>query len=284
MSKGKIHENQKSFLCLVILLCIFFTSCSNTKEKAPTDLKVNLLDNPIGVDLENIHFSWVMNDDDSDEYQSSYRIRIAESIDGLNNKCVYDTDWIKSNNNTSVQINDLNNYFSENHLYYWNVATKDKNYIESNNSKPSFFITKNKLEDKRGIWRSTSRELKSDDDFCFVKVPFKFAYINDVEKVVLSATALSPEPSRQFVFNIFVNDNHIGMGPTRIGKNQDGDNILYYNNYDITDNIIEGKISLVLYYIQQKNMSSYFKLRHITKMVLLKCCVILVEIVGQLRH
>lgn len=60
--------------------------------------------------------------------------------------------------------------------------------------------------------------------------------LSNVEKVLFATTATSPEYSRQYVYNLYVNGESIGVGPTRL----DGNN-LYYNVYDITDSLTNGQ-------------------------------------------
>ena len=49
----------------------------------PTDLRINLLSQPFGVDKNDLRFSWVMNDPDSNEKQTAYRITVAETAAAL---------------------------------------------------------------------------------------------------------------------------------------------------------------------------------------------------------
>ena len=40
-------------------------------------MKLNLLEAPLGVDKENLSFSWAMEDGDMDEYQTAYQIVVG---------------------------------------------------------------------------------------------------------------------------------------------------------------------------------------------------------------
>ncbi|MBR6934315.1 MAG: hypothetical protein IKH41_02370 [Clostridia bacterium] len=59
-------------------------------------------------------------------------------------------------------------------------------------------------------------------------------------KAFIDVTALSPEPARQFVYNLAVNGAELGVGPSRLDV-QNGKLILYYNTYDITGLVRRGE-------------------------------------------
>lgn len=62
----------------------------------------------------------------------------------------------------------------------------------------------------------------------------------------MSVSAVSPEPARQFVYNLFINGREIGVGPSRIDEPPPGSvysgkkKVLYYSTYDVTDIAAEG--------------------------------------------
>ena len=90
----------------------------------------------------------------------------------------------------------------------------------------------------------------------------RFVAGRGVSRAVAEITALSPEPGRQFVFDLFVNGAELGVGPSRIGKlpplegERDGRGngidsdekcadraelpVLYYNTYDFTAELKRG--------------------------------------------
>jgi alpha-L-rhamnosidase len=77
----------------------------------------------------------------------------------------------------------------------------------------------------------------------------RFVAGRGVSRAVAEITALSPEPGRQFVFDLFVNGAELGVGPSRIGKlpPSEGEtddrselSVLYYNVYDFTASLKRG--------------------------------------------
>ena len=77
---------------------------------------------------------------------------------------------------------------------------------------------------------------KSSDAFVFMRTEFSLteAQISKLDRAVLSVTATSPESTRQFVYNMYVNGALVGVGPSRYGKTPEGKDVLYYNTYDVT--------------------------------------------------
>ena len=68
-----------------------------------------------------------------------------------------------------------------------------------------------------------------------MRTEFSLPDSEDVERAVLHVTASSPEPSRRFVYHLFLNGTFVGLGPTRMGKGADGEELLYVHSYDVTD-------------------------------------------------
>ena len=131
------------------------TPDDSTSAYAPYNLKVNLLEQPFGVDRTALRFSWAMGKGASDAKQAAYRIVIAASAELMTKgEYVHDTDWVSSASNTAVEIKDLNKKLSDNALYYWTVATRDGEGNESPASAPAPFSTAvgSKWASTDGIW------------------------------------------------------------------------------------------------------------------------------------
>ena len=246
----------KKLLVVLTLPFLFLSSCHspNTQlEESPTELKNNLLTNAYAIDKDAISFSWVMNDREDNEYQTAYNIGISHTLQQIENKdFLYSTGWIESSNNSNVTIDDLGSFLDDDSLYYWVVATKDKNGKESAYSSPKAFRTSVNWVSTKGIWASNGLT-KSSDDFCFIRYKFHVDDLDKVEKVLLDITASSPEPSRQYVYNAFVNDEFVGLGPSRIDKNALNQKILYFNTFDITENLqSDNALGIWAYTLQEK--------------------------------
>lgn len=73
----------------------------------------------------------------------------------------------------------------------------------------------------------------------------RFTVGKNVSRAVAEITALSPEPGRQFVYDLFVNGVELGVGPSRIDKLPPGEGepdrpVLYYGTYELTEMLKDG--------------------------------------------
>ena len=123
----------------------------------PSDLRINLLSEPFGVDKNDLRFSWVMNDPDQNEKQTAYRIVIANSAANMQAKqYVFDSGLVQSAQSTAVNFPELASKLSDNTLYYWSVTTSDASG-DSATSDPQPFTTAVGSEwvSTNGIWAGT---------------------------------------------------------------------------------------------------------------------------------
>ncbi len=120
--------------------------------QAPTGLRVNLLENPFGIQTMDPAFSWQMNDPDSGEVQTAYRLTVSkkESM----KEPVAESGWVESNRNTDIHLEGIETLLEENQLYYWQVETKDKDGNQSKASQPATFVTNigSEWQSMDGIW------------------------------------------------------------------------------------------------------------------------------------
>ena len=131
------------------------TYTENHAPLPPSNLKMELLEYPYGLNTKDPAFSWVVNDVDKNEMQTEYRIVFSNTnADVINKKYFLNTGWQKSNNSTYVKVDGLKEILDDNALYYWQVQTKDKYGAESPLSKSQAFTTgvAGKWENVNGIW------------------------------------------------------------------------------------------------------------------------------------
>lgn len=200
------------------------------EEDAPSNLKINLLSQPLGIIREKMSFSWENSLERNMTEQSAYRIVISSRISQTETgEYVYDSGWQEDNSNTSVLL-DLSDLLQDNELYYWQVQIRNIEGEESSLSLPQAFSTAvgDEWSSKQGIWGS------SEEKVIFLRREIDIP--EDVEKAVLSVTALDGTKSRQYVYNMYVNGEEIGLGPVRPDGNK-----LDYDTYDITEQLQSGK-------------------------------------------
>lgn len=202
---------------------------------APDHLRVNLLSNAYGIEKNTPTFSWVMHSNDVGDIQTGYRIVIATRLEDMQEQnYLLDTGWTATDESSNITIAGLDTLLEDNELYYWAVRLRNKNGAESALSEPACFVTAvgNDWEDTRGIWAPGA---ESGADFCFLRSEFKLTDTASIERAVLSVTASSPEPSRRYVYHLFLNGAFVGLGPTRTGKAGGGEQLMYYHSYDVTE-------------------------------------------------
>ena len=211
---------------------------------APNHLRVDLLSPAFGIGKASPTFSWAMRSSEKNDIQTSYRILIAHrAADMAEGDHLLDTGWVATDESSNVRIAGLDALLKDNELYYWAVQLRNKNGVESPLSAPMPFSTATGSEwaDTRGIW---SADEQGRGNFSFLRAEFEVSDYEDVECALLCVTALSPEPSRQYVHHTFLNGAFVGLGPARLGKTPGGEEIVYYNTYDVTSLLKDGANAL----------------------------------------
>ncbi|KAA6303004.1 MAG: hypothetical protein EZS26_000899 [Candidatus Ordinivivax streblomastigis] len=83
-------------------------------------------------------------------------------------------------------------------------------------------------------------------NFVFLRHSFEIVDASRIEKAIVCATAYNTESSKQYVFDLYLNGQSVGVGPARNQNNSPQGNLQYYNSYDVTsllkngDNIVAG--------------------------------------------
>ncbi len=219
---------------------------------APDRLRINLLPSPLGIPIQTPSFSWRMRvaESSTEEIQTGYRICIAARRAAFEEDYLLDTGWIASDENSDVHIAGLDSVLHDNELYYWAVRIRNKNGMESRLSEWQPFTTApgEEWESTDGIWCaetvSAQEESAGGDDFAFLRTEFDCPTADRVEAAVLSVTASSPEPSRQFVYHVFLNGAFVGLGPARLDLDEHDRTVQYYHTYDVTEHLRSGANAL----------------------------------------
>lgn len=211
---------------------------------APNHLRVDLLSCAYGIAKASPTFSWAMRSGEKDDIQTSYRILIAQrTADMAKGDYLLDTGWVATDESSNVRIAGLDALLKDNELYYWAVQLRNKSGAESPLSLPRSFSTAmgGDWADTRGIW---SQDVDGAGNFSFLRAEFDVSDLEDIECALLSVTALSPEPSRQYVHHTLLNGRFVGLGPARLGKTPSGEEIIYYHTYNVTSLLQEGRNAL----------------------------------------
>lgn len=225
---------------LISLVVVMFWYMVNEKSSvqniwSPTGLKVELMEVPYGIDTEEPAFSWEVNGVADGIYQKKYHIVVSKTMrDMMDEDYLFDTGWCESSENTYVKIENFKGVLLENAVYYWKVQIMDRQSRISKWSDVACFSTGigNEWASTEGIWN------EEQSDYVFFRTEFALPKVDaKLEKALLSVTASSPEETRQYVYNIYLNDEYIGSGPAR-----EKDNTVNYNTFDVTEKLEEKNI------------------------------------------
>ena len=196
---------------------------------APTHLQTGLSPNQTVCGIRDLSFSWSF---PVGGYQTAYRLNVRLGDTG---DTVYDSDWVQDSCNTAVIPAGLTDQLLSDRLYSWQVAlryTTDKSSpsLQSPFSAPAFFVTAPFVEEARGLWAK-------DDDFAFLRQEFTLSeeQMKEMFRAILTVTAASPEPARQYVYHAYINGQSVGLGPSRTDTDANGREILYFQSFDVTE-------------------------------------------------
>ena len=91
----------RSFLYTMLTLLVFLLSV-NAQKTTITNLEVDKLNSPIGLDNKNPDFSWIINSEDYDVVQTHYQIFVATDEFFSKNSLVWDSGKIRSDESVYV--------------------------------------------------------------------------------------------------------------------------------------------------------------------------------------
>lgn len=214
-----------------------------------TDLRVNLLRQPWGVSTEDLRFSWVIEGTQQDLSQTAYRILVYDRYDGHGEgHGIFDSGWVDNVQSSGVPAPGLSRLLTADAVYYWQIRVRMVGGEELASPVQIFTTAKGEtFGSAPGIWWG-------EEDFLFLRHEFSVSTreIEGLDAALLTVTAASPEPTRQFVYNAYINGTCHGVGPTRMGKTPKGEKILYYHTYDVRPSLCAGRncLSAICYAIE----------------------------------
>lgn len=220
-------------LALLFVAASCLHAAATRPPAAPTGLLMDLLAEPLGVENPNPRMSWIVNDPDPQEYQSAYRILIADCPHRLaaDEGNVWDSGKVESSDSSNVRY--AGDPLKPNRIYYWKVRTWDEDDRRGPYSDPQRFATAVKDQwTAMPIWGGGAAD--SEPNFVFLRRAFPLPD-KAIRSATAHATALSPEPAAQYVYKLYVNGVFVGAGPER-----GFDGIHRYNTFDVTDLLRRG--------------------------------------------
>ena len=189
--------------------------------KAPTSLRVNLLKTPYSLRRSRLALSWHPGAE-----QTAYRIAVTR---GRADTPVFDSGWVPSPACTSVRPAGLSEALDAGILYYARVAIRDREGWESPLSAPLGFTVAPEPAPAAGIWAEAG-------DFALLRREVTLTPVEHaaLDRVLITAAAVNPEPARQYPYTLYINGTEVGVGAFRLGKTPDGREVIYSQTFDIT--------------------------------------------------
>jgi len=125
-----------SLFFLTVLLT--FINCSQNPVSV-SGLKCDGRINPLGIEVKNPHFSWEINSNERDTYQSAYQILVADSPEKLKKNIgnIWDSKVVKSGR--SIQVEYAGSTLNSEKKYYWKVKIYNQTQKASSSSEPAMW-------------------------------------------------------------------------------------------------------------------------------------------------
>ncbi len=147
-------------------MLLFILFCLQTKAVVPgppTGLMTELLSFPekTVISDETPEFSWVMTDDDQNEYQTAYQVLVSSSFEGIENNTGDMWNSGKVNSQKSASVSYSGSQLINDSTYYWKVCVWDKDGNQSPYSLPQQF----RYKPKSNVFTSNKWGLKDQELF-----------------------------------------------------------------------------------------------------------------------
>ena len=130
---------------------------------APANLRCEYLKNPVGIDVRQPRFAWVLRHTERAQMQSAYQVLVASSPELLaqNKGDQWDSGKTASDDSTQVVYN--GKPLESGHSYWWKVRYWDKDGNASDYSHPaSFDVGLLSAEDWKGQWIGGANQLRQE--------------------------------------------------------------------------------------------------------------------------
>ncbi|RED50117.1 alpha-L-rhamnosidase [Seonamhaeicola aphaedonensis] len=229
---------------IVFLLITHFTSIYNVLvNKTPLNidtLKIEYLTNPIGMDVLKPRFSWVLEAEGRNRYQTAYRILVSSSQEKLNQNegDIWDSGKITSSDTNQVEYGGVS--LRSHTTYYWKVKVWDESNTESSWSETAHWsMGLLKFSNWKGLFISHDVGYDKTDKYDSLYLPparylrKSFTPKKKIKKAIAYTTALG-------LYELRLNGNKVGDDYFAPGWT-DYNKRLYYQTYDITEHINEGE-------------------------------------------
>ena len=223
---------------LVTLFCLGFLCLSTSAQLKVEHLRLELLENPLGIDVTNPAFSWELKSGDRKVLQIAYEIRVAKSVNARlsNGQYVWQTKKIPSGKSLHILYAGLP--LQSVQKYYWQVRVWDNKGNVSPWSPVAFWqMGLLRKEDWKGKWIGLDVDYVSPADD-YRRLPARMLRREfNANRSIKSATLFI---SGLGFSEVYLNGKKVGnriMDPTHSNYNKR----VMYATYDVTKYIVNGQ-------------------------------------------
>lgn len=216
---------------LLGMLMLVFTACNQTNPIQLTDLSVEHLDQPLGLDSPNPRFSWKLQSSEAGTTQKEYHIRL--STDSLNLIGGEELIWSKQGTTSDNLITYDGKLLKPFTKYYWGISVLGNSDEKSEITISHFETGMMGSEQWKGKW------ITDTEDIDLKPAPY-FRKELDVKKEVVNARAYIVAAG---LYELYINGDKVGdhrLDPvyTRFDKRN------VYVTYDVTEDFNQKNVAI----------------------------------------
>jgi len=206
---------------------------------SPTNLKVNYIVNPMGID-KSVYFSWEIDNIDRGAKQTAYRIIVASDAKKLKNNYADLWDSGKVNSSETLNIPYSGKKLKSESTYYWKIISLDQTG-SSTEGKACFETGLFNEKDWKSKWIGDGKPVPEKDEDFYKRIPAPhFRKTFDVNKKIARARLYI---SGLGYHEIYLNGEKVSNFRLEPGWTQFAKTV-YYNVHDVTTLIENGNNTL----------------------------------------
>ncbi|MGI4749279.1 MAG: family 78 glycoside hydrolase catalytic domain [Janthinobacterium lividum] len=220
---------------LTSIFLIMIASSAKAQKLEVTDLSVEYLHNPIGLDASNPRFAWKIKSNARGTMQKSYELRVGLNSTKINKNLVWQSGTVKTD--SSIQISYAGLPLKSKTCYYWQVRVKDNHGNISDWSEVNFWeMGLLQPADWTAKWISTTSTDTLPGPSPYFRKSFTFSKPVKSAKAYITAHGL---------YEASINGEKIGKDFFTPGWTS-YHNRLLYQTYDVTKMLQNGRNTLGL--------------------------------------
>ncbi|HXQ61414.1 MAG TPA: family 78 glycoside hydrolase catalytic domain [Acidimicrobiales bacterium] len=191
----------------------------------PTRLTLNGVENPVGVDPDDVHFAWGLDDPRRSARQGAYRIVVSTPERGRAPRTVWDSGQVTSARQAFVGYGGRR--LAADTEYRWRVSTRDGGSTWSPFSEPAPFVTGLRAGDWGSLWLQPAASDPQPDRHTYLRTHRMLPY-----KSIERATAFVAAAHK---YQLWVNGTEVDTGPSFSYPDEQ-----YYQATDVTGHLRPG--------------------------------------------